>query len=185
MMHNLAYGVLALLMGGAGMGLLFGSWRGFLARNLWPVTTGWLLLLLSIIPWSAALGAEFGVSVALLVVAVLAWVVVLFNIDTRPTNGRAPQTRNGFHWPQLNVLLHHGLRLILTIPVAAVVSILVSLTLTDWLPWQQVNRLVFATLWIPVVWGCAIYWLCADRKLLRPAASLFAAGALCAVYLYG
>ena len=56
---------------------------------------------------------------------------------------------------------------IAAVPLAGAVASLVSAALVRWLPGLEVNRMAFAVLLMPVLWGSLAVWICADPHRLR------------------
>lgn len=168
----------------AGIAGLFYSWRARQPKPRGLRTLGWALLLASIALWVLAQPVEFGVTFALLVPALLAWSLILLQAKRRLPGPDTELEQRGFRWPSAAALGRQLLVLLISVPLAAVASTLVSIAVTDWLPWQKVNSLVLGVLFAPVLWGAASYWACADSKRWRPALGLMVAGLLAATYLF-
>lgn len=184
MMPNALFGSALAL---AGVFCLFGSWKDWLAARLRPVAIGWALLAVSLYFWSQASGAEFGITVALIVPGVIAWACVTYNAELRQQRNR---TRNAKQqdpdqlppaaarsWPR------HVLLFAITVPVAAIASLMVSIAVSMLMPWTDLSEMLLATILLPIVWGCAAYWAVADGKLLRPASCILVGGAVAAVFV--
>lgn len=174
----------ALALGLGGVACLFGAWRKRFAEAWQPVPVGWGLLLASGWFWVAGTGVEFGVSLTLLVAPLFAWAFVAANRSRRPRRRRgdagppkpnaAPQS-----WPR------HALLLVLAVPVAAVASAFLAVTLSMALPIPVVDAMVVVIVLVPLLWGCAAWWVCAESRLVRPAAALLLTAALGAAVVYG
>ncbi len=147
------------------------------------VAAGWLLLAISTVFWGLAAGAEFGIPYALLFVPLLAWIAVLINLEVRFKKHKE-QAAGTIVWPRGHTITQNLLLFLMSVPLAAVAATLVSVTLVRLLPWQELNQFVLAAFLMPVLWGCAAYWVCADSRMLRPALALAAAGGVSALILY-
>lgn len=177
-------GTTATLTGLAGIASLFYSWRARLPKPLAIRTLGWLLLCLSLAVWVWAQPVEFGVTFALFAPALLAWGLIYVAARHRHPSRDTKLEQRGFQWPKPDAFGYQLLMFVVSVPLAAVASALVTITVTSWLPWEPVNYLVLGVLIAPVVWGAASYWVCADPKLWRPTLTLLVAGLLAAAYLF-
>jgi hypothetical protein len=172
----------------AGVACLFGSWNGATTRKAWINGLGWMLLTISVIAWSIASGAEFGTTLALSVPGVIAWIFALQSAELREQRVRtrkplvkaepAAKITDARSW------LRHFWFFVLTVPLSGAASALVSVALCQWLPWSDTNEMVLAIFLMPLLWGCAAYWIVADPKLSRPTMTLIAAGAIGAALLF-
>lgn len=177
------FGWIGLALGATGVAGLYSSWRRLPLSGPWVVSACWLLVLASLWAWSAGAGAEFGISFGLIGLSLLGWVAVLYNFELRERKGLRPTTTRAVSidarsWGR------HGLLFLLAVPLAGAASILCTIWLCSLLPWHPTDKMVLAVLLVPVVWGLAAYWACADRRPLRPAGALAAAAALPALIIY-
>lgn len=180
------YLILALAAGVAGLACLFGSWQGRIPRRLRPRPLGWGLLVVSAWLCCRALGVEFGVSLALFAVSLIAWLFVAFNLEHRRLRARreqrapaAPDTaQTSTPWAA-----HAGL-FVVAVPLAAVAATLLAVALSMMLPWQKVNATLLVVVLVPVLWGAAAYWACADARPLRPTLALLACTVVFAGVVY-
>lgn len=175
---------LALLMTVAGIGCLFSSWRRLpVAQGRHAAAIGWLLLLLAVPLWNQALGVEFGISYALLCTGLLAFAAALLNHELR--QGRQRTVASGtLQLPAGATLGRHLLLFLLAIPLAGVVSAFSTTAIMLMLPVQTGNALVATLLLLPLVWGGAACWVCADPKLHRPTLTLLALLVASSLMLY-
>lgn len=169
-----------------GVSLLFASWDERIARRFWPTTIAWTLLVVSVYLWSRAGGAEFGTTLAILAPALVAWLYAIRNAEVRQRNDRQRTQRSRSDAPVQEKeaagprsLPRHLLLFFLTVPLCAAAAAMVSVAVGTMLPWSQVNEMVLSLAIMPILWGCAAYWILADRKLLRPVLSISAAGLSC------
>ena len=162
----------ALLLAVAGIGCLFSSWRGLSIASGRPVALiGWLLLLLAIPFWSLALGLEFGLSYALLCSALLALLMAFINYELRQGRQR-DMVSVTLQLPNGAALGRHLLLFLLAVPLAGLASAFSTTAAMLILPVQTGNALVATLLLLPIVWGAAACWVCADPKLQRPTLTL-------------
>ena len=150
-----------------------GTFRGL------QVIAAWFLIAVAGWCWIHAYGAEFGVSYTLIVLALQAWLVITLTYKRkRLSQSAANQTQP----PQRHTSLAfaYGARALpkqllialVAIPLAGLAAMLVTVVSTMLLPWENVNLIALGIYTMPIVWGAAAYWACADSKLWRPAISL-------------
>jgi len=175
------YAVIGTFLGALAMVCLYCSWRG--ASKAWLTAAGWLLTLLSLWSWILASGAEFGVTLTLLVVPLIAWLIILFNTDVRQ---QRPQNQNqgALVAPRMQTLLYHCWLFVLAVPLAGAAAVFTTTAFTLALPVAKVNAVITAVILIPIVWGLASYWVCAARKPHHPAIWLLALTGGCAGLIY-
>lgn len=179
--------LLAFISSAFGIAILYSAWQRKI-RNYHGVALcgAWLLVVLSIYLWSVAHGAEFGVCYAFITIALQSWALIVLTRDKRVKESRTPQL------PQQPLALINGLQaipkqalvLITAVPLAGVSSMLFTVVTTSLLPWQSVNIVALGIYTMPVIWGLAAYWACADSKLWRPALTFATIGAVAALIIY-
>ncbi len=174
---------LGIVAGGAGILCLFTAWRRLVPLRRWVVVLGWSLLLASMIFWVGAAGAEFGVIFSLLAISLLGWGAVVINHEVR-FRKRKEQSTGTVVWPRGHTVAQNIALFAIVVPLAAAASTLITVAFVRLLPWQALNQFVLALFLMPVVWGCAACWVCADRRMLRPTLVLVTGGALSALFLY-
>lgn len=179
----MVYASAAVFTAACGVALLYASWRKRLQLKRLAVACGWSLIAVSFWFWAGSAGAEFGTVIAAMQLSIVAWIFALTNRHIRRSNGRR-QEPAGVNLPRFQSILHHSGRLLLVVPLAACAATTLVLAASALLPWNDVNRLAFAVLMVPLIWGALAYWACLDIRLLRPALGLVAGGALGAVVLY-
>lgn len=158
-----------------GLGLLYQQWRGGGQRSTDAIRLvgGLGLLCVALGLWIAADGAEIGTSLWLLAIGPLAWVIVATTAPRGPVRSQA-LTPAVLGRPSAAVLGRQAARTAAVLPLAGAAAACSALALTTLLPWQVANRLSLAILAVPLLWGLAAYWLCADSKPARPLLSLTA-----------
>jgi hypothetical protein len=174
---------MAVFMSAGGVALLYASWRTLLRRKRLALTAGWSLIAVSFWCWNRAVGTEFGIVIAATQLSIVAWFFVLGNRHIRRSTGRT-QEPVGLNLPRFRSILHHSGRFLVAVPLAACSATMLVLATAVVLPWNDVNRLAFAVLTIPAIWGVLAYWACLETRLLRPALGLVLGGTLGAVVLY-
>ena len=174
---------IALLVAASGVAGLYMSWRRQAPGRLPVVAASWLLIGLSVWPWSLAWGVEFGIVYSCLALSLCAGLVLLLNYEVRERKQiRSSETQlvtiNPRSW------VRHMLLLTTVLPVAGAATVFGVVLLASWLPWETVNAMVLAVFLVPFVWGGAAYWVCADPVPARPATFLLTVALALIVYLY-
>lgn len=157
-----------------GIAALFIAWR--LKRRAPPITSGgWVLIVAGAASWSAAKGAEFGISFTLMTVALAAWALVLVNRDSRRQKVK-PHIRAPLQWPSARQIGLQVWRVFTLVFLSGLVSVALLVAIAKVLPLSDVNAMVLAALLSPLIWGAAGYWLLADSRQFRPPVFLLLAG---------
>lgn len=179
--------VVAALAVAVGVWMLWQAWK----RNPKPraglIAGGWILLVAAAVllaPWA---GADRGVAISTLLVAVAATVFIVISgrwtlphgrkaKPIRATAGGAdPATGPATTWPRTLAAV------LLALPVSTAAAIAAGVALAVWTPGAQADKLVAAAFGAPLVLAGAMVWTCADRKLLRTTLGLVGLTALCAI----
>ncbi len=181
--QGIATAIAAVLAGALGVASLYISWRKRPRSRRVAVTLGWTLIAVSAWFWIGFGGAEFGPVLALIQLSLVAWAVVLTNRHVRPDKSR-PQQAGTPNLPRFRALARHAAAFVVAVPAAGLSATLLVLACSMLFPRSDPNRLAFAILTLPVVWGLALYWTAADAKLLRPAAGIVAVGCASAVLIF-
>lgn len=176
--------LLSILAAACGIGALYTSWRSRIRPKAAVNLAGWALIGASVSLWIRATGVEFGVVIAFLVMPLLAWVVVLANtqVRARKTPRIQPAEAGARSLPEV---FRHLALFAVTVPGAALASALLAMAVAQLLPLDVVDRMAFAVLAVPVLWGLLAWWICSDVRPLRPAAGVAVIVASCALFLYG
>lgn len=177
---------LATLSGCLGIVLLYTAWRrsGVLPLLSWA---GWILIAVAGWGWSLARGAEYGITIAALVVMLWVFALIAFRGDWSNAAPRRPARTGNGDTPAESSRWWRGILRFLAAallpPISGVVTGLVFFALSDI---AESSRLVAAAFVSLAVWTFATVWCCADRKLLRPSAAIALAscvgGLLLAMY---
>jgi Ca2+/H+ antiporter len=175
----------------AGMSLLFGSWDRRLQARRWAVAAGWASLAISVYFWSRTQGPEFGATIAVLAPALVAWLLAARGAEIRSKGNRprSQRSKSDVLEQQQEVAsprswIRHVMLFVVTVPLSAAAAAIVSVAVATWLPWIDLNEMVFALIVMPILWGSAAYWAVADPQPLRPALSVLTAGLIGAAMLY-
>lgn len=183
----MVFSLLALLSSALAIAILYCGWQRKITHFHGAAICGaWLLVALAIYLWSVAHGPEFGVCYALITLALQSWALIAITRDTRTRAVRIPPLApqplaviNGLRAIPKQVLV-----LVTAVPLAGVCAMLFTVVTTSLLPWQKVNIVALGIYTMPVVWGAAAYWACADSKLWRPAITFITIGAIAALIIY-
>lgn len=186
--------LLCLLMSTAGIAFLRLSWRKETPKHFVIRMSGWGILLAALISWSFLFGAEFGFVLAFCIPAIIAWIAIALNAETRPskptqkTSKSERQSKNG-NTPNASVsgqssVIRKILLFIAAGPWAVVALCLISLSLVHLLPLGRGTQMVFVAFLYPMLLGIASYWICYNNKPLRDAGILFGAAALSSLHLF-
>ena len=175
--------VLAIGTGAVAVGILYARWRKWTKFRGMVIVVAGALATASLIFWIRVGGSEFGPVYAVINIAIVAWFIVLANTEVRQNKGQQ-QVLAAAKLPGIRSMAHHVAIFLVAVPLAAVASTLVSIAVSSLLPWNDIDRSVFPLFAMPVVWGCIVFWTCADPKLWRPALSLIACGGFSAAALF-
>ncbi|NKJ44138.1 hypothetical protein FHW94_003638 [Novosphingobium sp. SG720] len=164
---------LALLAtGAAGAALLRRSWQRRDGMALALVAAGWGLPAIALALAIQAFGPVKGMALALAMQAIgalgVVWQGRVQRKAARPRAGEAapePLEQPGRVWRGV-------LRALLAGPLGMVAALAVALCVAVYLPGDPRTRIVLSGLLMPVLWGLAMTWTLADRRLLRALAVL-------------
>ncbi len=149
-----------------GTTLLYLSWRRTAPDRRTASGIGWLFLIGSLALWVIAAGPEYAPVFTLLTVPFVAWLFIAFGRQDR-VRTTTTLTRRGLHGPSLRSVLSNAGLFVAAVPLAGLVASLVSAALIRWMPGLDVDRMVFAVLFMPVLWGSFAVWICADPRRMR------------------
>jgi hypothetical protein len=149
-----------------GTALLYRSWRRSLPNRALTISIGWMFLFGSLPLWVYAAGSEFGSVFAIIAVPFAAWLFVGIGLQARDRVAVALPRRR-LHGPSLRAMIRQLGLFAATVPLAGAASSMVSAALVRWLPGLEVDRMAFAVLIMPVVWGLLAFWICAAERRLR------------------
>lgn len=154
----------------AGVVLLWVAWRRRARRRL-PFVAALAAWALATASWTAAFGAEIGIPLALESAAIVAFVFILSRIEFRDARtGRErtapPPHHTRYRWARGTI------RGVGAGPVAFAASAGVGVLFATTAPLADATRLILAGLLIPSLWGAAMIWVLASRRLLLPSAGL-------------
>lgn len=171
--------IAAYALGIAGVGCLYGSWKDRLPAQTRPTLLGWLLLIGAGYFAVRASGAEFGTTLIFTAPALVAWLLVAINLELREAKVRKRKVAEKvepFETDSSRPLSRHLLLFVITVPLCAGAATFFSVALARALPFDYLSHIAFAVLLMPVLWGCAAYWVLADSKLARPVTTIVVLG---------
>lgn len=163
----------------AGVALLRTRW---LAKRNWMsfaiMLGGWLAIVAGFIACSEAVGAERGVTFALIALSLLAYAAVAFTAELRPARARQtgdvalePEARRT-NWPR-------GIaKSLLAIVLAGIASIGLGVAFAVAMPLAPQDRIVIGGLLVPILWGGGMAWTLADPRLVRATVVLLIVSAI-------
>lgn len=132
--------------------------------------TGWLLAVASLFSWSAAFGAEFGVTYAVIVFACLVWALVFASRDATAAGQRAPaRVLQPLARPVPARVLGQSAKFLLSVPAAGVLALLLSVAVVLYMPLTLLTKIALAILLYPLFWAALSAWICAQQHLAKPA----------------
>ena len=155
----------ALLAVLVGVGLVYGVWKQRLPL-LRGQLAGWGLLVVGGVLGVVAWGAEYGVVYLFLFLAVSAWLFVVWEADGFEPKARA--ARSPTEVLAVRPVAGQVFTFLFLFLVGGLASLLVSLLISRAFDSVFVNRVTFAILLFPILWGTAMYWALAQPKLARP-----------------
>ena len=167
----------------ASIGGVFYAWKitpgePFFAYKTSLTVLAWLGVIVSLVCWVQALGAEYGVVYGIISLAFVSWLLAAKNSEFKVAQTKLKQHTQT--WLAKKQLLHGAATLIVAGPVALLTSGLSSLTVIKWLPFAAANKWFFAALLFPILWGLSCLWLCSADKLRGPSVCLI--GLACLSY---
>ena len=165
------------------------GWRGTQPRARLLVVIGWVLLVLGMLVWSRAEGAEFGVSFSLALWSLIAWCVIAVGAKyrTAKTANKTPADSNTDDNARLLSATGTGQKwftFIVAGPLALVTTCLVTVVLARLLPVDIGTQMVSAAFLFPVLWAVAAVYYCASDLNRRNAQILVIAGLLSGAWLF-
>ncbi len=164
--------------------LLRKGWRGKQWQHRVMVVAAWLCLVAGAACWSAVEGAEFGITLSLVVWSLLGCLVVALGAKWRPANERT-KTR-GANGPSAlgdTGLGQKTLTFFVAGPLAMVCTALVSIVLVRLLPTSVGGQWVVAAFLFPTLWGITAFWVCASLRFRREALIVTSGGLVSGVCL--
>ena len=129
-------------------------------------------------------GAEFGTTLIFMAPALVAWLLVTFNLELRQAKVRKRKVAEKVDAVEIDgsrTLSRHLLLFVIAVPLSAAAATFFSVALARALPFSYLSHIAFAVLLMPFLWGCAAYWVLADSKLARPVIAIVVLGLIGAV----
>jgi hypothetical protein len=165
-------GALALSLGG--IALAWSAWRQ--RGNALRLVGAAALWTGSTTLWILRFGAEIGIPLALETAALTGFAFILSRMERR--EARPPKDRNV---PALPVSRHRRVRgaakFLIAGPIGMFAAMGIAFVVAIGAPLAEQTRLILGGLIVPSLWAAFIGWTVADRRLVRPAATLLVIGA--------
>lgn len=169
------------------IGLFYRAWQSNLIAFKRIAKLGALVLMFgSFMLWVKQHGPELGICYGVVAFSLQAWSWIYFarqRIDkdikrvSLPFVGDLPQ-------PRLAVCVNALIKAAACVGLSAVCAMLVTVVWTTALNMSKVNQIALGIYTMPVLWGAASYWLCADSKLWRPICALSGLSVLSYLFIY-
>jgi hypothetical protein len=176
--NDVTKGVLLLAASAAAVWMLRQSWRTRSHGHLAFMLAGWGVAAIAIIAAANLFGPARGTAIAIMTMAVAAFIVIASGRTLRPSKqvsdqdvAPEPSTRGSRAW-------RGWLRALLAGPIGGLAAMGVAIAWTVWLPADPQTRIVTGGLLQPVLWGGAMAWTLADDKILRATAVLITVAAV-------
>ena len=182
---------IALVTTAAAVILIYLSWRYRYTRargwSRFAAPIGWLLVPVAALWWIRFGGPEHGLAYAAIALTFGAWAVVALAGRETPRPGERARSRQariaGAIAGKAAIARTLG-RVFVAFPLAGAASLLASVLIAAGLPWDTVNRYVFAIMIAPIIWGMLAMWVGMTERLPRTALVLTGASAGCAALLF-
>ncbi|QFU77353.1 hypothetical protein EY643_17725 [Halioglobus maricola] len=169
---------LSLILGAAGLGALRLGWRKKTPGSRTTVVLGWILLGTCLATAVQYWGAEFGLSYSLAALGLLALIPITANYEYKPP--KVDHSAGGLS----STPGHRWLTFLAAGPLAGIACCQLTLTLVDLAPGSEINRMAWAAVGFPSLWGLLMYLICTQRQPVRYALICTALIIACSLYLY-
>jgi hypothetical protein len=177
--------LIALVTTSAAVTLIYLSWRHARGWSRLAALAGWLLAGVAAIWWVRFRGPEHGLAIAAIALTFGAWAIVaLMGRETPRPGDRRRQARIAGAIAGRGAIARTLGRVFVAFPLAGAASLLASVLIAADLPWDTVNRYVFAIMVAPIIWGMLAMWAGMTERLPRLALVLTGASAACAGLLF-
>jgi hypothetical protein len=150
--------------------LLWMAWRRERHRRI-SLAASIVTWVVALTAWTSALGLELGIPLALETAAIVAFGFILSRIEFRTPRvvkeRQAPPVVRSRHRELRGTIRGVGAG-----PIAFAASAGVGVLFATTAPFADATRLMLAGLLIPSLWGAAMMWVLASRRLVLPSAGL-------------
>ncbi|MCU4674003.1 hypothetical protein N7931_00010 [Catenovulum sp. 2E275] len=136
--------------------------------------------------WVEQYGPELGTCYAVVAFSLQAWSWIYFarqRIDKDIKRVSLPFV-GGLTQPRFAVCVNALIKAAACVGLSAVCAMLVTVVWTTTLSMSKVNQIALGIYTMPILWGAAAYWLCADSKLWRPVCVLSGLSGLSYLFIY-
>jgi hypothetical protein len=166
----------ALLVGG--IALLSVSWRRRQGAKAHLRIGGWLLMLVGMVLYGTAWGAELGTAYGLLVLSLAAYAIVAAGVELRNAPARMPR-ETALEPEERQTNWRRGVaKSLLAIVLAGFAAIGIGVAFAVATPMPAHDRILIGGILVPVLWGGGMAWTLSDAKLLRATLLLLAVSAI-------
>lgn len=169
------------------IGLFYRAWQSNLIAFKCIAKLGALALMFgSFMLWGQQHGPELGICYGVVAFSLQAWSWIYFarqRIDKDIKRISLPFV-SGITQPRLVICVNALIKAAACVGLSAVCAMLVTVIWTTALNMSKVNQIALGIYTMPILWGAAAYWLCADSKLWRPICVLAGLSALSYLFIY-
>ena len=172
-----AYLVPAIAAFAGGVGALRFAWGQRVSapgRRLW-IVLGWCAIIVAAVLFASAYGVERGVTLALTVLATIAFGFIAVNIKRRPDRQAREKALTPSERPSR--LWRGVLRVLLAGPISGVAAIGIALAVALKAPFAEADRLILGGALVPILWGAGMAWTLSDDRIIRATLVLLVTGA--------
>tara|TARA_R110002012_G_scaffold273686_1_gene459754 strand:+ start:2209 stop:2766 length:558 start_codon:yes stop_codon:yes gene_type:complete len=181
------YSIAAFVGSALAIGLFYRAWQSnqlAFKRVAKLVALGFMLVSLNL--WVHEYGPELGVCYAVVAFSLQAWSWIFLarqRIDKDIKRIDFPFVK-GLGMPGRVESVNAIIKILACVFLSAVCAMLVTVVWTTALSIGKVNLIALGIYSMPVLWGAAAYWLCADSKLWRPVLVLSGLSVLSYISIY-
>ncbi|WP_017446025.1 hypothetical protein [Gayadomonas joobiniege] len=144
------------------------------------------LMFAALFLWVEQHGPELGTCYAVVAFSLQAWGWIYFarqRIDKNIKRVTLPFV-GGFAKPNAAECANTIVKVAACIGLSGVCAMLVTVVWTTTLSLSKVNQIALGIYTMPILWGAAVYWLCAENKLWRPVCILSVLSGLSYLFIY-
>lgn len=169
------------------IGLFYRAWQSnHIAFKLIAKLGALALMFGSFMLWVQQHGPELGICYGVVAFSLQAWSWIYFarqRIDKDIKRISLPFV-GGLTQPRLALCANALIKAAACVGLSAVCAMLVTVIWTTALNMSKVNQIALGIYTMPILWGAAAYWLCADSKVWRPICVLAGLSALSYLFIY-
>jgi len=162
-----------------GIFVVWSQWKKGQSSPLF-LTLGWALVGLATPFWILLAGPEFGITIELILIAIIAWTFIFKNSDIKPLK---PLTRSNSATINKNSKIKVSTQVILVTFLCPLASLLLTMLSGNLLPVALPSQLVFEALAFPFVWGLLAIWMCYTNRFWQTSAVIASLSVIFVAYL--